>query len=72
MAAVSVCLTSDFDALSVWVGPRGIRSPNLIARGEFGPIGAGHAIEPGHTIDTCPDICRRVAAEFRADERSAA
>lgn len=76
MASVSVCLTFDFDALSVWVGPRGTRSPNLIARGEFGPVGAGRILDllaarqmpstwfvPGHTIDTYPDICRRVAAD---------
>ncbi|MDH4076780.1 MAG: hypothetical protein OEY41_16020 [Acidimicrobiia bacterium] len=29
-----MCLAFDFVALSVWVGPRGTRSPNLIARGE--------------------------------------
>ncbi|MCP5026131.1 MAG: polysaccharide deacetylase [Actinomycetia bacterium] len=73
---VSVCLSFDFDAISLWVGPRGTRSPNLIARGEFGPIGAGRLLDllgdrqipstwfvPGHTIDTYPDICARVAGE---------
>ena len=37
---VSVCLTFDFDAISVWVGPRRSKSPVLIARGEFGAVGA--------------------------------
>ena len=76
MPGVSVCLSFDFDAISVWVGPRGTRSPNLIARGEFGPVGAGRLLDllgeqqipstwfiPGHTIDTYQDVCRRVAAE---------
>jgi peptidoglycan/xylan/chitin deacetylase (PgdA/CDA1 family) len=73
---ISVCLTFDFDALSVWIGPHGSRSPNLIARGEFGEVGAERIVEllaassipstwfiPGHTIDTYPDVCRLVVAE---------
>lgn len=72
--AVSVCVTVDFDAISVWTGARGTRSPNLIARGEFGEIGAARLLDlfrdralpttwfvPGHTIDTYPAICQRVA-----------
>ena len=72
---VSVCLTFDFDAISVWIGPRGSRSPNLIARGEFGEVGAHRLVDllaelgvpstwfiPGHTIDTYPDVCARVVA----------
>src|SRR6187200_1555490 len=71
---VSVCLTFDFDAISVWVGPRRTRSPNLIARGEFGEVGAHRLLDlladhqlpstwfvPGHTIDTFPDVCERLA-----------
>jgi peptidoglycan/xylan/chitin deacetylase (PgdA/CDA1 family) len=72
---VSVCLTFDFDAISVWVGPRQTKSPVLIARGEFGAVGAQRLLDllarndlpstwfiPGHTIDTYPEVCRRVAA----------
>jgi peptidoglycan/xylan/chitin deacetylase (PgdA/CDA1 family) len=72
---VSVCLTFDFDAISVWIGPRRTRSPNLIARGEFGEVGAHRLVDllaefevpstwfiPGHTIDTYPDVCGRVVA----------
>lgn len=71
---VDVCLTFDFDAISIWVGPRRTRSPNLIARGEFGAVGAARLVDllgdqgvpstwfvPGHTIDTFPDVCARVA-----------
>ena len=72
---VSVCLTFDFDAISVWIGPRRSKSPNLIARGEFGEVGADRLLEllgehslpstwfvPGHTIDTYPDVCARIVA----------
>lgn len=75
MGKISVCLSFDFDAISIWVGPRGTRSPNLISRGEFGgKVGADRIIRllddeqipstwfmPGHTIDTFPDVCKRVA-----------
>ena len=72
---VSVCLTFDFDAISVWIGPRRSKSPNLIARGEFGEVGANRLVAllaeyrlpstwfiPGHTIDTYPGVCERVVA----------
>jgi peptidoglycan-N-acetylglucosamine deacetylase len=72
---VSVCLTFDFDAISVWVGPRHTKSSVLIARGEFGAVGAQRLLDllarhdlpstwfiPGHTIDTYPDVCRQVVA----------
>ena len=32
---ISICLSFDFDAISVWVGPRGTKAAPLIARGEF-------------------------------------
>ena len=37
---ISICLSFDFDAISVWVGPRGTKAAPLIARGEFGNVGA--------------------------------
>ncbi len=72
---ISVCLTFDFDAISIWVGPKATRSPNLISRGEFGGrVGAERMLRlltdenvpttwfmPGHTIDTFPEICREIA-----------
>lgn len=73
---ISVCLSFDFDAISIWVGPKKTRSPNLISRGEFGArVGAERMLRlltdegvpstwfmPGHTIDTFPEICREIAA----------
>lgn len=73
LEGVSVCLTFDLDAISVWVGPRGSKSPNVIARGEFATVGTERLLRlldahdipstwfvPGHTIDTYPEICRNV------------
>ena len=75
MANIKVCLSFDFDAISIWVGPKKTRSPNLISRGEFGArVGAERMLKlltdegipstwfiPGHTIDTFPEICREIA-----------
>ena len=36
---VSVCLSFDFDAISIWVGPFKSQSPSTISRGEFGKGG---------------------------------
>ena len=70
-----VCLTFDFDALSMWIARR-MTTPTPISRGEFGVVGAERILEllkrnrisatwfiPGHTIETYPEICRRVHAE---------
>jgi peptidoglycan/xylan/chitin deacetylase (PgdA/CDA1 family) len=69
-----VCLTFDFDALSLWIA-RGMTTPTPISQGEFGAIGAerilallaSHAIPatwfiPGHTIETYPALCTRIYA----------
>lgn len=71
--AVSVCLTFDFDAISVWIGSMGSKSPGNISRGEYGVVGAGRLLEllkrfdipatwfvPGHTIETYPEAARAV------------
>jgi peptidoglycan/xylan/chitin deacetylase (PgdA/CDA1 family) len=69
-----VCLTFDFDAISGWIA-RGMSTPSVISRGEFGPNVALPRIlkllkdygvtsswyVPGHTIETYPDACVRVA-----------
>ncbi|HEV7393609.1 MAG TPA: polysaccharide deacetylase family protein, partial [Burkholderiales bacterium] len=74
MARSIVCLTFDFDAISGWIA-RGMTSPSPISRGEFGPhVGVPRILEllkrddivsswyiPGHTLETYPDQCRRVA-----------
>jgi len=69
-----VCLTFDFDALSLWIA-RGMTSPTPISQGEFGVVGAerilallaAHNIAatwciPGHTIETYPALCERIHA----------
>jgi peptidoglycan/xylan/chitin deacetylase (PgdA/CDA1 family) len=72
---MSVCLSFDLDAISVWIGSMGSKSPGNISRGEFGAVvGTGRILEtlrryevestwfiPGHTIETFPDVCRAVA-----------
>jgi peptidoglycan-N-acetylglucosamine deacetylase len=68
-----VCLTFDFDAISGWIA-RGMTSPTPISRGEFGIVGSERILAlltkyriaaswfiPGHTLETYPDACRRVA-----------
>src|SRR4030066_196425 len=65
----TVCLTFDFDAISLWLGPFKAQSPSMISRGEFGAIGARRILDllerydiratwfvPGHTADTYPAI----------------
>jgi peptidoglycan/xylan/chitin deacetylase (PgdA/CDA1 family) len=64
-----VCLTFDFDALSVWLGGRSEVTPAMLSRGEFGArVGvprilkllSEHGIRatffvPGHTAESFPD-----------------
>lgn len=71
----SICLTFDFDALSLWLGGFGARSPSMISRGEFGVIGARRILNlldryhisatwfiPGHTADTYPESVAEIHA----------
>jgi len=74
---VSVLLTFDFDAYSIWLGTYRTQSPGSLSRGEFGArVAAPRILDllaayeirstwfiPGHTIDTFPEICRRVVHE---------
>lgn len=75
MARATVCLTFDFDAISLWIGPMGATSPSMISRGEFGTVGverilrllARHGIAAtffvtGHTADTYPESVRAIVA----------
>jgi peptidoglycan/xylan/chitin deacetylase (PgdA/CDA1 family) len=70
----AVCLSFDFDAISVWLGSLNATSPSAISRGEFGAVATERLLQmlarweikstwfiPGHTIDTYPDLVRRVA-----------
>jgi peptidoglycan-N-acetylglucosamine deacetylase len=65
----TVCLTFDFDAISLWLGPFKAQSPSMISRGEFGVIGTRRVLDlldrfgiratwfvPGHTADTYPSV----------------
>lgn len=72
----TVCLTFDFDAISIWIGPFAARSPSMISRGEFGAVGCQRILDllaregipgtffvTGHTAETYPEIVRRIVAE---------
>ncbi|MBS1878844.1 MAG: polysaccharide deacetylase [Actinobacteria bacterium] len=73
---LDVCLSFDFDAISLW-GAIGQTSPTPVSRGEFGARVAVPRLlallaeaevqatffVPGHTIDTYPELCRRILAE---------
>lgn len=72
MSAGTVCLTFDFDAVSLWMS-RGMRTPAPVSRGEFGPVAAPRILDllashgiattwfvPGHTLETYPEICREI------------
>jgi peptidoglycan-N-acetylglucosamine deacetylase len=73
-ARPTVCLTFDFDAISVWLGTFGVSSPTYVSRGEFAANVATPRILdllerenvtstwyiPGLDVDTYPDVCRRI------------
>lgn len=72
MKSPLVCLTFDFDAISLWLA-RSMTSPTPISRGEFGAVGAMRLVEllkrhhisstwfiPGHTLETYPEICNQI------------
>jgi peptidoglycan/xylan/chitin deacetylase (PgdA/CDA1 family) len=74
---IQVCLSFDFDAMSLWIYNFQTDSPNALSRGEFGGrVGAPRILDllrergirstwfiPGHTVEAFPDVCRRIAAE---------
>ncbi len=68
-----VCLTFDFDAMSGFVA-RGLTTPTMISRGEFGVVGARRLLAllethgilatwfiPGVVVRTYPDVCTEIA-----------
>src|SRR5262249_54645010 len=74
MKNIDVCLTFDFDALSVWIGTFHARSPSALSRGEFGNVGANRLLTmlsewgikstwfvPGHTADAFPATVEKIA-----------
>jgi peptidoglycan-N-acetylglucosamine deacetylase len=74
MGTHRVCLSFDFDAISVWLGPFNQRGPTARSRGEFGAVVAVPRIldllaregvkatffVPGHTLDTFPNVSARI------------
>ena len=73
---ITVCLSYDFDAMSLWIANFRTESPNALSRGEFGQVGAQRILDllaeydikstwfvPGHTIEAFPGECRRLVAE---------
>ena len=70
---ISACLSFDFDAMSVWLTTMRSRSLSTVSRGEFGKVGTERLLDtlgryqvpsswfiPGHTIDTFPDLVKRI------------
>ena len=71
----TVCLSFDFDAISVWIGPRGATSPSAISRGEYAVLGVERVLKvladraipatfyiPGHTVETYPRSIEAILA----------
>lgn len=74
--SITVCLTFDFDAMSLWIANYRTKSPNALSRGEFGRVGAERLLDllaehdipatwfvPGHTIEAFPATAERIARE---------
>src|SRR5215471_3561127 len=72
MPTGTVSLTFDFDAFSLWMA-RGMTSAGTLSRGEFAAVAVPRILYllekrgipstwfiPGHTVETFPDLCRRV------------
>jgi peptidoglycan-N-acetylglucosamine deacetylase len=73
MPSSTVCLTFDFDALSVWFGFDHV-TPAMLQRGEYGArVGVPRLLQmlgrediratffiPGHTVDSFPGACRAI------------
>jgi peptidoglycan/xylan/chitin deacetylase (PgdA/CDA1 family) len=74
MSPGTICLTFDFDAVSLWIS-RGMTSATPVSRGEFGAVAVPRILNtlearglpstwfiPGHTAETYPETCREVVA----------
>ncbi len=72
---ITVCLTFDFDAISLWLGGFRAHSLSALSRGEFGRVGAERLIAmlerwgvrstwfvPGHSAETFPHIIEKLIA----------
>jgi peptidoglycan/xylan/chitin deacetylase (PgdA/CDA1 family) len=73
--AHTLCLTFDFDALSVWLGGNPTVTPAMLSRGEFGArVGVPRILQlletfdlpatffvPGHTAESFPEVVAAIA-----------
>jgi len=72
---LSVSLTFDFDATSVWIGSHHSNNPAMISRGEFGAVAIPRILDllsrhdirttffiPGHTALAYPGLTREIRA----------
>lgn len=72
---VRVALTFDFDAYSLWIGTFDAKSPSMLSRGEFGPVGVHRILDslkranatgtffiPGHTALAFPKTVEAIHA----------
>jgi peptidoglycan-N-acetylglucosamine deacetylase len=68
-----VCLTFDFDAMSVWIGSAKSNNPSMISRGEFAIVAVPRILRlleslklkasfciPGHTACAYPDLVKQI------------
>jgi len=76
MSKATVCLTFDFDAMSVWLGGFPNVTPAMLSRGEYGAkVGVPRILRllgeydikatffvPGHTIDSFPEAVESILA----------
>lgn len=73
---LSVCITFDYDALSLWVGMLASTNPTQVSRGEFATVAIGRILTylreqeipatfavPGHTLLAYPDTAKAIAAD---------
>jgi peptidoglycan/xylan/chitin deacetylase (PgdA/CDA1 family) len=75
MSNPTVCLSFDFDAMSLWLGTFKMTTPTAMSRGEFGArVGVPRILDtldrhdikatfyiPGHTVDTYPRLAKEIA-----------
>jgi peptidoglycan/xylan/chitin deacetylase (PgdA/CDA1 family) len=73
---LSVCITFDYDALSLWVGMLASTNPTQVSRGEFAAVAMDRILTylreqeipatfavPGHTLLAYPDTAKAIAAD---------
>jgi peptidoglycan-N-acetylglucosamine deacetylase len=75
MPGVNVCLSFDFDAMSLWINPFRARDLSTMSRGEFGAVAIPRILRllddrkipatffvPGHTACAYPELIEDIAA----------